>query len=224
MTHRLILGDRAYSSWSLRAALLVDRFNLPVETTFISFIGQNVAEQLGDTPPARTVPTLVLEDGTVVWESLAVAETLADLYPEAGLWPADPSARAIARALAAEMHSGFAPLRTMCPMNLRVAYHDWDPGSEVADDLRRIEMIWDHALTRSGGPWLCGDYSIADAFFAPVAARIAGFGLSVSDTAWAYVAAHLAEPTFRAWRAKSLTDGPDLPQYVRDYPQTDWPG
>ncbi|MFQ6547405.1 glutathione S-transferase [Aestuariibius sp. 2305UL40-4] len=224
MTHRLILGDRAYSSWSLRAALLVDRFDLPVETDFISFLGKSVAEQLTDTPPARTVPTLVLDDGSVVWDSLAVAETLADLFPDAGLWPAGISERATARALASEMHSGFAALRTMCPMNLRVAYRDWDPGLEVAEDLRRIDVIWDHALTRSGGPWLCGDYSIADAFFAPVAARIAGYGLSISDSASSYVAAHLAEPTFRAWRAKSLTDGPDLPQYVRDYPQTDWPG
>ncbi len=222
MSYHLILGDRAYSSWSLRAWLLVHRWQIDAEISYVSFLSRDVEAQLAKAAPSRTVPTLVLGDGTAVWDSLAVAETLAEAHPQ--VWPEDPSARAVARSLAAEMHSGFGALREICPMNLRVAYHDWDPGAGVVADLRRLERIWDHALDRFGGPWLCGAYSAADAFYAPVAARIAGYGLDVSESAAAYVRAHLEEPSFRAWREMALTEGPDLPWYARNYPQVDWPG
>ncbi|MFQ6551531.1 glutathione S-transferase [Aestuariibius insulae] len=222
MTYHLILGDRAYSSWSLRAWLLVDRWDIDADISYVSFLSRDVEAQLERATPSRTVPTLVLADGTPVWDSLAVAETLAEAHPS--IWPEDAPARAVARSLAAEMHSGFGALREVCPMNLRVAYQDWDPGDGVAADLRRLERIWDYALDRFGGPWLCGEYSAADAFYTPVAARIAGYGLNVSESAAAYVRAHLEEPSFRAWRALALTEGPDLPWYARSYPQADWPG
>ena len=175
--------------------------------------------------PVRTVPALRLEDGTVIGESLAIVEELATRHPEAGFWPADPAARAAARMLAAEMHAGFHALRSECPMNLRVAYAPAVPSAAVRADLARIETLWTWARDRFGGaePWLCGPYCAADAFFAPVAARIAGYGLPVGPVAAKYVAAHLAEPGFVAWRDRALAEGPDQPVYAPDRPTRPWP-
>ena len=159
-------------------------------------------------------------------ESLAIAEELASRHPDAGLWPSAPAARATARVLAAEMHSGFGALRSHCPMNLRVSYLDCAPPQAVLDDLARLCQIWDWArdITGSKGPWLCGDYSAADAFFAPVAARIAGYNLPVSQSGLAYVATHLGHPSFRRWRAMGLVDLPDQPIYTRPWETGAWPG
>ncbi len=226
MSYHLIIGDYAYSSWSLRGWLFFERFGIPRTQTLITFLEEEVGVQLADHFPAKTVPTLVTPEGVAIGESLAMAEELATRHPEAGLWPSDPKARAIARALASEMHAGFMALRGFCPMNLRAAYSDVPVPEDVTKDLRRLEAIWDHARasTAPEGPWLCGDYSIADAMFAPVATRIATYGLEVSESAQAYVAAHLADPAFRRWRALGLSRGPDLPWYARDYPKVAWPG
>jgi glutathione S-transferase len=165
-------------------------------------------------------------EGTVVAESLAIAEELASRHPEAGLWPKDPAARAVARMLAAEMHAGFTALRSHCPMNLRISYTGCDPTDAVLADLARLETIWSWARRKTGaqGPWLCGAYSAADAFFAPVAGRIAGYNLPVGAEAAACVAAHLAHPSFRRWRAMGFADGADQEVYRRDYPRRPWPG
>ncbi|MEM6728774.1 MAG: glutathione S-transferase N-terminal domain-containing protein, partial [Pseudomonadota bacterium] len=174
MTYALYLGDRSYSSWSLRAWLLGEAFDLLLEHRWVQFSRDaTVAEQMPEMAPARTVPALKLPEGGIVADSLAIAEELASRFPEAGLWPEDPQLRAMARDLAAEMHSSFRALRSECPMNLRVAYEDFAVSEAVADDLARICEIWEHALAVSGGPWLAGRYSVADAFYAPVAARIA---------------------------------------------------
>ena len=226
MTWTLILGDRAYSSWSLRGWLCFARFGIPVTERLITFREQSVAEQVAAHPPARTVPTVIAPEGTVIWDSLAIAEELAQRHPEAGLWPEDPAARATARALACEMHAGFSTLRGDCPMNLRAAYAGVPVSEALRADLDRLETIWGLALDRfgAGGPWLCGRYSVADVFFAPVATRIATYGLPVSDAARAYVAAHLADPAFLDWRRRALVEGPDLPWYARDFARADWPG
>ena len=220
----LKIGDYTYSSWSLRGWLLFERFGIDVCREMVDFEAADVAEQLRTLPPARTVPTWITENGTVIWDSLAIAEELATRHPDAGLWPTDPRLRAVARSLAAEMHSGFGALRSDCPMNLRVAYGDYVPSGDVKADLSRLETIWQHALDLSSGPWLCGAYSAADAFYAPVAARIAGYGLPVGPKAKAYVAAHLADPAFRRWRAMGFASGAELPWYKRDYSQVPWPG
>lgn len=227
MTYELYLGDRAYSSWSLRGWLLFERFGIPVRSHFVNFDDPaGVAAQMRKAAPARTVPTLVLEDGAVISESLAIAEELASREPDADLWPSEPKARAIARGLAAEMFAGFGPLREFCPMNLRLAYCDVPVPDDVTANLRRLEDIWANARTATSpnGPWLAGEYSVADAFYAPVAARIAGYGLQVSAEAQAYVAAHLADPAFRRWRAMGLATGPELPWYKRDFAVSAWPG
>ncbi|MGR3546104.1 MAG: glutathione S-transferase [Roseovarius sp.] len=227
MTYDLILGDYAYSSWSLRGWLLLARFGLPYRVRLLDFDAEaSVAQQLADLAPARTVPVLVTPEGVAVSDSLAMAEELASRHPEAGIWPTDPRARATARTLAAEMHSGFGALRGDCPMNLRTAYAGVTPAQAVLNDLARIETLWQHARATCtpNGPWLCGDYSAADAFFAPVAARIAGYGLPVSEAARAYVAAHLNDSAFRRWRAMGLVRGATLARYAKPYATAPWPG
>jgi len=227
MAYDLVLGDYAYSSWSLRGWLLFHRFGIPFKQVMLDFRDdRSVAEQLEGWAPARTVPTMRTPEGAVVSESLAIAEELASRHPEAGIWPEDPKARAIARNLVSEMHAGFTALRSDCPMNMRVAYTGVPVSAAVEADLRRLELIWDHArrVCDVDGPWLCGTYSAADAFYAPVAARIGGYGLAVSGSAAAYVNAHLADGAFRRWRAMGLAHGEDLPWYARDYDRVAWPG
>jgi glutathione S-transferase len=225
MTYDLVIGDRAYSSWSLRGWLLFDAFGLPVKTHSARLYTDELATLLRDYFPAKTAPTMRTPEGSVVPETIAIAEELATRHPDAALWLTDPHARATARVLAAEMHAGFTSLRSFCPMNLRVSYTDCQPPEDVIKDLKRLETLWAWAreTTNSITPWLCGAYSAADAFFAPVATRIATYNLPVNAQAQLYVNAHLAHPSFRRWRAMGMVDGPDQDYYRRDYPRRDWP-
>lgn len=225
VTYDLVIGDRAYSSWSLRGWLLFDAFGIPVRTLAARLYTDELPTLLKQFPPGKTAPTMRTPDGVVVPETIAIAEELASRHPEAGLWPQDSKARAVARVLASEMHAGFTALRSYCPMNLRVSYTDCAPPADVLADLARLEVIWDWARDQTGSTvWLCGEYSAADAFFAPVAGRIATYNLPVSERALAYVQAHLAHPSFRRWRAMGLVDGADQEFYRRDYPRRPWPG
>lgn len=225
MTYDLVIGDRAYSSWSLRGWLLFDAFDIPVKTQSARLYTDELPTLLKQFFPGKTAPTMRTPDGVVVPETIAIAEELASRHPDAGIWPATAKNRAIARVLAAEMHAGFGALRNYCPMNLRVSYTDCAPPADVLADLARLETIWGWAWAECGdGPWLCGSYSAADVFFAPVAARIATYNLPVSDRALAYVQAHLAHPSFRKWRAMGMVDGADQDYYRRDYPLRAWPG
>ncbi|PYF11135.1 glutathione S-transferase [Rhodobacter viridis] len=226
MGYELAIGDRSYSSWSLRGWLVFAKAGVPVKTVSGRLYSDDFKRLLAEFAPARLAPALRLPSGLVIGETLAIAETIAERHPEAGLWPADPDARAMARWLASEMHAGFTALRSHCPMNLRVSYLDCAPTEAVLADLARIESLWSMAQTAHGaeGPWLFGKWSLADAFFAPVAARIAGYNLPVGAEAAAYVATWLADPEFRAWRAEGLSEGPDQPFYKRDWPTRPWPG
>lgn len=227
MTHDLVIGDRAYSSWSLRGWLLCDAFGIPVRVRTARLYTDELPKLLAEGFfPARTAPTLRTPEGIVIPETIAIAEELAARHPEAGIWPADPHARATARVLAAEMHAGFVALRNHCPMNLRVSYTGCAPPAEVLADVARLELLWSWARQTTGSKtqWLCGGYSAADAFFAPVASRIATYNLPVGAEAMAYVNAHLAHPSFRKWRAMGMVDGADQDFYRRDWPRRDWPG
>lgn len=225
MTYDLVIGDRGYSSWSLRGWLLFDAFGIPVKTHLARLYTDELPNMLKGYFPGKTAPTMRTPDGVVVPETIAIAEELASRHPEAGLWPADPKVRAVARVLAAEMHAGFVALRSHCPMNLRVSYTTCEPPAEVLADLARLETIWTWAWDQTGADvWLAGAYSAADAFFAPVASRIATYNLPVSARAMEYVQAHLAHPSFRRWRAMGLVDGADQPFYRRDWPRRPWPG
>ena len=226
MEYEIAIGDRAYSSWSLRGWLLFENFELPVRTKLVDFSVADVADQLADYFPARTVPAVRFPDGAIIGDSLAIAEELSSRHPDAGHWPSDPTERALARYLAAEMHSSFSALRTDCPMNLRTAYQASGVSDDVKADVARIEAMWEHALKNHGGngPWLFGQYNVADAFFAPVAARIAGYGLEVGSIAQAYVETHLADGAFRRWRAMGIAKGSTLARYAQTHPQKPWPG
>ena len=225
MTYDLVIGDRAYSSWSLRGWLMFDAFGIPVKLHRARLYTDELPNLLKGFFPGKTAPTMRTPDGVVVPETIAIAEELASRHPDAGLWPADPKARAIARVVSAEMHAGFTALRSHCPMNLRVSYTDCAPPQAVLDDLARLEVIWAWAQDQTGSSvWLAGEYSAADAFFAPVATRIATYNLPISARAMAYVQAHLAHPSFRRWRAMGMVDGADQDYYRRDYPRRPWPG
>lgn len=226
MTYDLAIGDRSYSSWSLRGWLFFDRFDIPVRTHSGILYTDDLQRLLARFAPARQVPAIRTPQGDVIGETIAIAETLAERHPDAGLWPSDPAARAMARYMVAEMHAGFRDLRNDCPMNLLKSYHDSAPRPEVLADLARIEAIWASARARFGsdGPWLFGRYTAADAFFAPVAARIAGYNLPVSPTAAAYVASHLADPSFRRWRAMGRAENLVQPSYFMPYAERPWPG
>jgi glutathione S-transferase len=229
MTYQLHLGSRHYFSWSLAIWLMVERFGLQtrVRTTIHRPDTEDgVARLIAHLAPARTLPTLVTPDGAILSDSLAIAEELATRHPGAGLWPDDPLARGTARTLAAEMHSSFRALRGVWPMNLRQAFQPQKPPPEVATELDRLEVIWTHArrVTGSGGPWLTGGYSIADAIFAPMAGRLAGYGFDTRPTTRAYVAAHLADPAFRRWRAMGFAGDPPMPSVSLPLLPRPWPG
>lgn len=227
MTYVLHIGDRSFSSWSLRGWLMFEKFGLPVRTRMAGLYSGTFAEDLAPLAPARFVPVLQTGDGITLGDTLAIAETLAERHPDAGLWPADPGARALSRWLVAEMHSGYTALRSDCPMFLRHAWAGFAPSPAVLADLARIETLWSLARARHGAPdtpWLFGAYSLADVFFAPVAARIAGYRLPAGPEAQAYVAAQLADPAFRRWRAMGETVSYDTMPYARDLPPAPWPG
>ncbi|SFR41109.1 glutathione S-transferase [Litoreibacter janthinus] len=224
MTYDLLIGDRSYSSWSLRGWLLFAKFGLDVTVHDTRFYIPQFQEDLKPFAPARTVPVMRLPEGAIVMDSLAMAETLAERHPEKGYWPADTSARALARGMVAEMHSGYGALRSACPMNLRQSFVDFPVSDEVAADVARIDMLWAAARDlATEGPWLFGAYSIADAFFAPVAARMAGYGLPVSEASKPYIVATISDPTFLDWRRRGLQDAPQS-TYDLPYAAGKWPG
>lgn len=226
MTYDLAIGDRSYSSWSLRGWLLFEKFGLPVNCHTGILYTDDFQRLLAEFQPARLVPAMRTPEGEVIGDTLAIAETLAERHPDAGIWPDDPAARAMARYMCAEMHSGFTALRGDCAMNLRLSYVDAKPRPEVLDDLARIELIWSRARDRfgAGSPWLFGRYTAADAFFAPVATRIATYNLPVSPDAMAYVTAHLADPAFRRWRAMGAAEKLVQQSYAKPCAERPWPG
>ncbi len=227
MTYELVIGDRSFSSWSLRGWLMFEKFGIPFRTRMAGLYSGTFVEDLAPHAPARLVPLMKTPEGLVVGDTLAMAETLADRHPERGLWPEDADARAFARWLVAEMHSGFGALRADCPMYLRHGWSGYEASEEVRADLSRLETLWDAAWSRFGrpdSPWLFGDYSLADVFYAPVATRIATYDLPVSDAARAYVTDHLTDPAFRRWRAEGETVSYDPMPYDQDLPKAPWPG
>ena len=205
MTYELFIGDRTFSSWSLRGWLMLHKFDLPYRETMIGLYSGTMAQDMAALAPARLVPALRTPEGDVIGESLAMAETLAERHPDAGLWPADPTARMRARWLCAEMVAGFGALRGGCPMQLAHVDADFVASEEIKSDLARVETLWAFAREKAtGGPWLFGAYSLADAFYAPVCARITGYALPVSEAAQTYCNTAISDPAFQQWRAEGL--------------------
>ncbi len=225
MTYDLYIGDRTFSSWSLRGWLMLEKFGLPYRTHLVGLYSGTMQQDLAALAPARLVPILKTPQGDVIGETMAMAETLAERHPDAGLWPTDPGRRARARWLCAEMAAGFGALRGACPMQLQHVNVGFAVSPEVQADLDRLEVIWAEARSMSDGtgPWLFGTYSLADAFYAPVCARIIGYDLPVSDSARAYCDATIQDAAFKAWRAdgQKVTYNP-FP-YDMGLPTAPWP-
>ncbi|UCF68170.1 MAG: glutathione S-transferase family protein [Acidobacteriota bacterium] len=210
----LTIGSRNYSSWSLRAWLVIEQTGAPFTEDLIWLDeDQNRAERLKRGPTGR-VPVLRHGD-VVVWDSLAIAEYLAELFPAAGLWPADRVARARARSVSAEMHSGFFAIREKMPLNCRARKAFIDRGADVAQEIRRVIALWNEARGRfgSGGPFLFGARSIADAFYAPVVCRFDTYGVALDGVAAEYAAAVRAMPAMRTWLEKAAAETHSEPEY-----------
>lgn len=193
----LIIGNKTYSSWSLRAWLGLVLSGLPFEEHLIPLDTPDFQAGIGDLSPSRTVPALHTPDG-VVWDSLAVLEWAAERVPS--LWPLDAVDRARARSVSAEMHSGFAALRAELPMNLRRTPAPVSVSQACRSDIDRVAAIWSACLEVSGGPWLFGAApGIADAMFAPVATRFRAYAVDMPDPPAGYVDTVYALPAFQAW-------------------------
>ncbi|MGE0550249.1 MAG: glutathione S-transferase N-terminal domain-containing protein [Kofleriaceae bacterium] len=194
----LYVGSKRYSSWSLRPYLALVHAGAVFETKTILLDRETTKHELAKVGPSGHVPVLH-HDGLVVWDSLAICEYANELYPQAGLWPAAREDRARARAIAAEMHSGFAALRRDMPMDACAAKPGHGHSAEALADVRRITSIWRERLSAGGGPFLFGSFTIADAMFAPVATRFRGYGVDLDATAAGYVERLFALPAMNQW-------------------------
>jgi glutathione S-transferase len=205
MAYTLVIGNKNYSSWSLRPWLVLTEAGLPFTERLVSLQTDAGKASRFAALPAGRVPVLE-HDGLVIWDSLAICEYLAERHP--GLWPAAPAARAAARSMCAEMHSGFQALRGEMAMDVRARRPQRRRSLAVVADIARIERLWTEGRARfgAGGPLLFGAFSIADAFFAPVAFRFRTYGVHLTGAAAAYQAALLALPGMKAWEAASLGD------------------
>ena len=210
---QLYIGNKNYSSWSLRPWLLMQHAGIAFEEKKLRLDWADDSAfktTLHAIAPTGKVPLLV-DEGFAVWESLAIAEYLAERFPDKQLWPADTKSRARARSLCAEMHAGFAALRHVFGMNLEASLPEVGErmlrdNAEAARDLARIDAMWSEALAASRGPFLFGAFSIADAYYAPVCTRIRTFALPVGQRAAAYVQHVLALPAFLQWQAEALAE------------------
>ncbi|MEK8044757.1 glutathione S-transferase [Ideonella margarita] len=210
----LWIGNRNYSSWSMRPGVLVNHFQLPVAqrlVRFDSFEANSAFKQtLRGVSPTGKVPVL-LDGALAVWDTLAIAETLAERFPEHNIWPRDAARRARARSLCAEMHSGFTQLRSHCAMNIEASLADVGARllrehAGIQADLNRLQAMWADALRDSGGPFLFGDFSNADAYFAPVVSRIRTYGLPVDASVRPWMDAVWASPGVQAWVTEALAE------------------
>ncbi|MEQ1902091.1 MAG: glutathione S-transferase family protein [Devosia sp.] len=202
---KLIFGNRNYSSWSLRAWLVLRHFGIPFEEDFVQLSGPGWRDSLRRKSPSGKVPVLVDGD-VVVPETIAIIEYLNDKYPAKLIWPGGRVERAMARSISAEMHGGFSTLRDFAPMNLRASHPGRIDLDVIGADLRRIEEIWGDYTADSGGPFLFGKFTAADAMFAPVATRIRTYALPVSEAAADYVDAIYGLPAFAEWHAAALKE------------------
>ncbi len=197
---RLVIGNKNYSSWSLRPWLLLKHARIAFDEVRVPLFTAEGEDLLHELSPTHKVPVLYAQ-GLVLWDSLAICETISDLYPDRRLWPDDTKARAHARAISSEMHSGFEALREHLPMNCRRTVTDFEPPVSATKDIIRIQTILTDALElHSGkGPWLYGRYSIGDAMYAPVVSRFRTYGIRCGRVLGDYCDRVLDDPHMKAW-------------------------
>jgi glutathione S-transferase len=215
-TITLIIGNRNYSSWSLRAWLALEATGQPHDEVVIPLGRPETTEEILRWSPTGRVPALCDGERTL-WDSLAICEHLAETFPTARLWPEEPQARAVARSVAAEMHSGFIALRKHMPMNLRASYPGAGREAGVDEDIARITEIWEmcRGAFGVGGDLLFGDFTIADAFFAPVVSRFITYGVVPEGVAGEYMEAVWALPAMRDWAEKARAEPWSVERYDR---------
>lgn len=210
---QLLIGNKNYSSWSMRPWVLMKQLGIPFEEVKLRLdLDPHSAfrKEVARFSPAGKVPVL-LDDDFSVWDSMAIIEYLHDKFPGRGVWPEDMRQRARARSLSAEMHAGFSALRSHCPMNIEAALPEvgeriWREQAAVRDDVMRIETAWLDALNASGGPFLFGAFSAADAMYAPVCMRLRTYRLPATPHAWDYVARVALAPGVKAWISDALQE------------------
>jgi glutathione S-transferase len=219
MALSLIIGNKNYSSWSMRPWIAMKVAGIAFAETVISLDAPDFKARVGAVSGTGKVPVLI--DGDVqVWESLAILEYLAEKFPDAGLWPQDTAARAHARAIANEMHGGFLPLRRLMPMNMWRPVIKRDLTPEAAANVARIEAMWADCRARfgTGGPFLFGRFGAADAMYAPVIARLHTYGVTAGAGTQAYMKAVMTLPAWAEWRAAALKE-----PWVLAEDEVDWP-
>jgi glutathione S-transferase len=211
---KLYIGNKNYSSWSMRPWVLLTQAGIAFEEVMVRFdsfaTDSDFKKIIGPVSPVGKVPALVDGD-LVVWDTLAIAEYLAEKFPDKQLWPADIQARARARSICAEMHSGFAALRSACPMNIEASLPEigqlaWRDKPAVRADVARQVALWSAFLAQHGGPMLFGNFSVADAYFAPVVMRLKGYALPVPDDIVAYKVRVCSLPGVKAWVDGALAE------------------
>ena len=211
---KLYIGNKNYSSWSMRPWVLLKQAGIPFDEVMVRFDSfdkdSKFKEALQAITPVGRVPVLV-DDGFSVWDTLAIAEYLAEKFPEQQLWPQQPKARARARSVCAEMHSGFSALRSHCPMNIEASLPQvgalvWRDQPTVRADVQRIVGMWTELLEQNRGPMLFGEFSVADAYFAPVCMRIKNYALPVPGHITDYIRRVCALPGVKAWIDQALAE------------------
>ncbi len=210
----LIIGNKNYSSWSMRPWVLLKAFGIPFEERKLRFDfapGSDFYRELARYTPTGKVPVLVEDEGFAVWDTLAIAEHIAERHPELPIWPRDARQRSRARSLCAEMHAGFGALRQNCPMNIEASLPEVGTRllaeqPQVRADLARIDAIWSEQLAASGGPFLFGEFGAIDAYFAPVVMRIHSYGLPLSPASAAYAQRVRQAPGVADWISDALAE------------------
>jgi glutathione S-transferase len=213
--YTLYIGNKNYSSWSLRPWVLMKHFGIDFTEKLVGVAGRGASDLHRAYSANGLVPCLHVDDFQV-WDTLAIAEYLAETYPDKHLWPTEKWARARARSMSAEMHSGFGALRSAYGMNIKMRLKGAPPSPEVAADIARICAVWEEArgkFAKGNGPYLFGDFSVADAMFAPVIWRFFSYNVALPPVAQAYVDAMLAHPAMKEWEAAALAETTALAHY-----------
>lgn len=218
MALTLVIGNKNYSSWSMRPWLMLKGAGLAFEEINIPlYTGAADKQRILDYAPSGKVPILV-DDGVTIWDSLAIMEYLADRFPDAGVWPADRAARAHARSISSEMHSGFMALRNECSMNIHRPVRAKALSADAKSNVARVDEIWTDCRERhgGGGPFLFGRFSAADAMFAPVVHRLRTYAVEISASARDYMATMIAFAPFREWTDAALKETLTIEKFEGD--------
>lgn len=212
MTYKLVIGNKNYSSWSMRPWVLMTHFGIPFEEIRIPLYTPAWKEQIRTVSPTGKVPCL-LDGAITVWDSLAIAETLNERHPRLGLYPEDPAWRAMARSVSAEMHSGFSTIRTQMSMNIKLSVVHAMASEVLRAEVRRVQDVFAACLAKSGGPYLFGEFSIADAMYAPVVMRFQSYGVPLDKPGEAYRATIMRNPAVSRWISDALAETEVIPDY-----------